>query len=254
MLIPKETRPNSKIIEKANRGIFIGYESDNNFLVYLLFNNKILSTKNLIIKEDLNYKEDYLKEISNKDYSSLLEYSNENFNNKTNQPEATNLEGQEDSHKDSEEEPMTEENTIIVEVPRSHPGVLGGYPSENTREDPKSAESGNNHARLATRSLTKDQRVEDARAKEPETRSRVMLVLSDYINDFNINPYALAAIVYITISEDTKAEIEPISIPKSRAKNLVEPKSYKKTMSSEFKDYWSKSKSNELKTLENNNT
>jgi hypothetical protein len=79
-------------------------------------------------------------------------------------------------------------------------------------------------------------------------------VLSDYIDDFNINPYALAAIVYIIISKDIKAEIEPISIPKSYAKDLVGPKSYKETMSSEFKDYWSKSKSNELKTLENNNT
>jgi hypothetical protein len=149
---------------------------------------------------------------------------------------------------------MTEENTIIVEVPRSYPGVPGGYPSENTPEDPKSAESGNNHARPATRSVTKDQRAKDTRAKEPETRSRAMLALSDYIDDFNINPYTLVAIVYITTSEDTEAEIKPISIPKSRAKGLVEPKSYKEAVSSEFKDYWSKSKSNELKTLENNNT
>jgi hypothetical protein len=119
-------------------------------------NNKILSTKNLAIKKDLNYKEDYLKEISEKDYSSLLEYSNKNFNNKTNQPETIDLEGQEDSYKDSEEELITEENTIIVEVPHSHPGVPGGYPSENIPEDPKSAESGNNHARPATRFLTKD--------------------------------------------------------------------------------------------------
>jgi hypothetical protein len=64
-----------------------------------------------------------------------------------------------------------------------------------------------------------------------------MLALSDYIDDFNINPYTLAAIVYITTSEDTEAEIEPISIPKSYTKDLVEPKSYKKTVSLEFKDY-----------------
>jgi hypothetical protein len=149
---------------------------------------------------------------------------------------------------------MTKENTIIVEVPRSHPRIPGGYPSENIPEDPKSAESGNNHARPATRSLTKDQRAESARAKEPETRSNIMLVLSDYINNFNINPYTLAAIVYIITSEDTKAEIEPIRIPKSCAKDLVEPKSYKETVNSEFKDYWSKSESNKLKILENNNT
>jgi hypothetical protein len=116
------------------------------------------------------------------------------------------------------------------------------------------AESGSNHARPATRSLTKDQRAEDTRAKEVETRSRATLALSDYIDYFNINPYALASIAYITTSEDTKADIKPISIPKLRAQDLVEPKSYKKAVSSEFKDYWFKSESNELKTLENNNT
>jgi hypothetical protein len=51
---------------------------------------------------------------------------------------------------------MTKENTIIVEVLRSYPRIPGGYLLENIPEDPKSAESGNNHARPATRSLTKD--------------------------------------------------------------------------------------------------
>ena len=83
-LIPKETRLNSKIVNKANRGIFINYKSNNNFLVYLLFNHKIISIKNLIIKEELNYKEDYLKEILDKDYSSLLEYLNKDSNNNNN--------------------------------------------------------------------------------------------------------------------------------------------------------------------------
>jgi hypothetical protein len=41
-------------------------------------------------------------------------------------------------------------------------------------------------------------------------------VLSDFIDDFNTNPYAPAAIVYITTSEDTKAEIEPISMLRTR--------------------------------------
>jgi hypothetical protein len=113
----------------------------------------------------------------------------------------------------------------------------GGYLSENILEDPKSAESGNNYARPATRFLTKAQKAENTCTKKPKTRFRVILALSNYINNFNINPYTLAVIVYITTSEDTKTEIEPISIPKSRAKNLVEPKSYKKAVSSEFKDY-----------------
>ena len=92
-LIPKETRPKGKIVDKANKGIFISYKSDNNFLVYLLSNNKIISTKNLIIKEELNYKEDYLKEVPKEDYSSLLEYLNEEDSNKNKKPKIIDLEG-----------------------------------------------------------------------------------------------------------------------------------------------------------------
>jgi hypothetical protein len=84
MLILKETKPNGKIVDKANKDIFIGYKSDNNFSVCFLFNNKIINIKNLIIKDDFNYKEDYLKEVPNEDYFSLLEYLNKDFNNKIN--------------------------------------------------------------------------------------------------------------------------------------------------------------------------
>ncbi|TVY48540.1 hypothetical protein LCER1_G009184 [Lachnellula cervina] len=54
-LVPKETRKYGKLFEKGNKGILIGFESANNFLVYLPIKNKVISTKNLIIKEDLNY-------------------------------------------------------------------------------------------------------------------------------------------------------------------------------------------------------
>jgi hypothetical protein len=97
------------------------------------------------------------------------------------------------------------------------------------------------------------------RAGGAKTRSRAMLALGDYIEEFNINPYTLAFIAYITTSKEPetigpKAEIKPISIPKSRAQGLIEPKSHKEAVNSNFKDYWFKSESNELKTLENNNT
>jgi hypothetical protein len=38
------------------------------------------------------------------------------------------------------------------------------------------------------------------------------------------------------------------------AQDLIEPKSYKEAANSTYKDYWFKSESNELKTLEDNNT
>jgi hypothetical protein len=121
MLIFKEIRLKGKIVDKANRGIFISYKSDNNFLVYFLSNNKIISTKNQI-KEKLNYKEDYLKEVLKENYFSLLEYLKaENFNNnKIDQPKIIDLKDlYKDLYKDSDKELINKENTIIVKVPKS---------------------------------------------------------------------------------------------------------------------------------------
>ncbi|TVY46088.1 Retrovirus-related Pol polyprotein from transposon TNT 1-94 [Lachnellula cervina] len=39
-LVPKETRKYDKLSEKGNKGILIGFESANNFLIYLLIENK----------------------------------------------------------------------------------------------------------------------------------------------------------------------------------------------------------------------
>ncbi|TVY50242.1 hypothetical protein LCER1_G008511 [Lachnellula cervina] len=73
-LVPKETRKHNKLSEKGNKGILIGFESANNFLVYLPIENKVISTKNLIIKEDLVYTDEYNKSDNN-NYLELLELS-----------------------------------------------------------------------------------------------------------------------------------------------------------------------------------
>ncbi|TVY49922.1 Copia protein [Lachnellula cervina] len=73
-LVPKETRKHGKLSEKGNKGILIGFESANNFLVYLPIENKVISTKNLIIKEDLVYTDEYNKSDDN-NYRELLELS-----------------------------------------------------------------------------------------------------------------------------------------------------------------------------------
>jgi hypothetical protein len=80
-LILKKIRPKGKIIKKSNKGIFISYESNNNFLVYIPSNQKIISSKNLDIREKLNYKDEFLENTLEKNYSSLIEYSNIDFNN-----------------------------------------------------------------------------------------------------------------------------------------------------------------------------
>jgi hypothetical protein len=65
-LIPKEIKPKGKIIEKSNKGIFISYESNNNFLVYIPSNQKIINSKNLDIRKELNYKNKFLENILEK--------------------------------------------------------------------------------------------------------------------------------------------------------------------------------------------
>jgi hypothetical protein len=75
------------------------------------------------------------------------------------------------------------------------------------------------------------------RAQEAEARSKATLALGDYIKEFNINPYTLASIAYITTSEELETSNELISIPKLYAQDLIELKSYKEAANSTYKDY-----------------
>ncbi|TVY22170.1 hypothetical protein LHYA1_G009216, partial [Lachnellula hyalina] len=74
ILVPKETRKHGKLSEKGNKGILIGFKSANNFLVYISNEEKVISTKNVIIKEDLLYTDKYNRSDNN-DYQTLLEIS-----------------------------------------------------------------------------------------------------------------------------------------------------------------------------------
>ena len=69
--IPKEKR-DGKLNIKANKGILIGFESSNNFLVYLPNKNKVISSRDVNIKEELAYNN---KELKDKDYNSMLDFN-----------------------------------------------------------------------------------------------------------------------------------------------------------------------------------
>lgn len=72
---PKEKRDN-KLINRANKGILIGYRSSNNFIVYIPSINQIIDSVNIVIKEDLIYKDEY---IVKEDYLNLLESTSLDF-------------------------------------------------------------------------------------------------------------------------------------------------------------------------------
>jgi hypothetical protein len=83
---------------KTNKNIFIKYESNNNYLIYLPKKNKIINTKDCLIKKDLIYLDNYnlinnnyinLKRLeiiykSNNIYENIKLRRNNNINNNNN--------------------------------------------------------------------------------------------------------------------------------------------------------------------------
>jgi len=58
-----------KLNDKSKKGILIGFKLFNNYLIFIPKKNKIINTKDIIIKENLIYKKDF---INNKNYNEFL--------------------------------------------------------------------------------------------------------------------------------------------------------------------------------------
>jgi len=76
-LVPKQTRGGKNFSNKSKKGILVGFESSNNFIVYLPEDNKVIITRDIVIKEELNYKDDYKLE---ENYNTLLELDSPDYN------------------------------------------------------------------------------------------------------------------------------------------------------------------------------
>jgi hypothetical protein len=59
ILIFKEKRKDRKLSDRANIDFLINYKSNNNFLIYIPNIKKVINTKNIIIKEKLEFNSDY---------------------------------------------------------------------------------------------------------------------------------------------------------------------------------------------------
>ena len=77
-MIPKITREDKNFSNKSKKNILVGFESSNNFIVYIPEDNKVIITRDIIIKKELNYKNDYKLE---EDYNIFLEIKSFNYNN-----------------------------------------------------------------------------------------------------------------------------------------------------------------------------
>ena len=72
------TRGDKNFSNKSKKDILVRFESFNNFIVYILKDNKVIITRDIVIKEELNYKNNYkFKE----DYNIFLEIKSLDYNN-----------------------------------------------------------------------------------------------------------------------------------------------------------------------------
>ena len=68
--MPKERR--SKLNNKANRGILVGFQASNIYIIYTLENNRLKAFYNVLIKEGIKYDFDTkLKDITVPDFLDL---------------------------------------------------------------------------------------------------------------------------------------------------------------------------------------
>jgi hypothetical protein len=220
-LVPKEKKL-GKLDNKANKGILVGFESSNNFLVYIPSLNKVISTKDILIKEELSYKEDYdIKE----DYNSLIENIETKLNSYL---EPNNLEY------NLEESISIKNNTIepiIIEDDSELEGdtIVVDVPTNNNPEDY------NSHSKKASKRIR----------GEPSKNQGLSI-------------YKLASQAYYTNTIDNNSEETSIDssnkiiLPSNI--DIIEPKDYREANNSKYKEYWRKAELKELDSLLNNNT
>ena len=77
-MISKITRGGKNFSNKSKKDILVGFKSFNNFIVYIPEDNKVIITRDIVIKEELNYKNDYKLE---EDYNIFLEIKSPDYNN-----------------------------------------------------------------------------------------------------------------------------------------------------------------------------
>ncbi|TVY50211.1 hypothetical protein LCER1_G007894 [Lachnellula cervina] len=188
--------------------ILIGFKSANNFLV--------ISTKNLIIKEDLVYTNEYNKSDDN-NYLELLELSYSEDNTDLGGAKASDLPSNNSSsnnnyNNSSSNSDNQEDHDILIHNNLSNYNEL----SLDHYQNPDSNNKRKVNSTLASYAYITS-KIEDNSPKENSSNKVII-----YKNQNTIN-------------------------------SIYKPKSYNEAKNSKYKDFWSKAEAKEIKTLESNN-
>jgi hypothetical protein len=124
--IPKE-RTAGKLDIKANKGILVGFESSNNFLVYLPNKNRVISSRDVNIKEELAYSKEL--EENKEDYNSMLNFDLLNQNKLNIEDDITPTSN---NNKEASPSPMGEQREQELEGDRSRSPIQAQLEKETS--------------------------------------------------------------------------------------------------------------------------
>ena len=212
--------------------------------MYIPSLNKVISTKDILIKEDLDYKDDY---ITKDNYSNLLE----------------ELELREDLEKD----------LTSLELPSNLDSNKESFSTKDiSTKDKSTKDKSTNISPNNIRDNTELEGV-DSNIANNDNNSDLDELNSEYYNNSSIlnrasrrirsvepenqglSIYKLASQAYYTTLEETdKEDIKETKIIAPNNSNIIEPLDYKEASNSLYKEYWAKSEDKELVFLKNNNT
>ncbi|CAL3961970.1 unnamed protein product [Diplocarpon coronariae] len=203
----------NKLAEKSDKGILIGFESPNNFLIYVPKNRAIISSKNVIIKENLTYSTPTDKE--NSDYTDFIEGIENTIHN-------NRVPKRRGKAKDySDYTPNVTTRAMANKQPNNSGTNIPGIFPETSSIFPENS----SNLAITNNRLIKEE-IKALSAFENATQLASQAFIS-YKADLSENIYSKPSTTKIIIAKEGLSEI-----PK--------PKNYQKAINLAYKEYWLK--------------
>jgi hypothetical protein len=233
-----------KLADKAEKGILVGYESSNSYLVYIPSKKKVIVARDVVIKENLtyNYEDSNISLI--KDYDDLVESGD---------PKGARQPEQSSSNRAREPKQSSSNRARKPESSSS------SYPEDS---DTEKSDSSIEYLEVDPNFKPRDFEI---RINPQKQANQSLTNLDDDIDDdiyFNNNTSVdrLASLAYFTSLNkgdsnlENNNKIDKVIINNSNKTIFKEPKSYIEAINSPEADYWQKAQANEIKSLESQNT
>ncbi|EKD11952.1 hypothetical protein MBM_09882 [Drepanopeziza brunnea f. sp. 'multigermtubi' MB_m1] len=271
--ILKNKRDN-KLADKDEKRLLVGFESANNYLIYFPSKRVVISLKNVLIKEDLKFKDELINEKSDyfdiieeelpstkgdDDFTTSIKSIDNTSNNQPNisQPRVVEIEEAEDQPYFDDTESRASD--ALSDLNTDDPNKAEALKAPKTRGPAKDysdqrpnvtiRSSKNNSFNLAITEL--NNRLIEEQIQAMSVYKNVTLLASMALISFKTDRNLDQGLIKLSDKNSSKVTIKKFSI----STPPLEPKSYEEAINSAlYKDYWLKSMQNEIDSLESQNT